>query len=318
MDTLENWLTSNFGRKSRLWAAMALLCLFAILVASYVATHTALMDKWSERSSILELRELPFGPVKIRGVVTYLDKANKRFWLQDETGAVAINQDPALQGVEFGQALLVSMRKTRAYDPAVGLSSLGLTDFRVERSRSNAPLPSPVATSIPTLSEEAKNGIRITAEGVVHGASPKGNGIVEVDLGDEGDEVQAFVPGDPHDYAQWLNARVRVTGVLEVLLDKGGSPISELIWAQNATDLVKISAAPAPDAATIRTLYAGSNHISAHLVRIRGRALYQEAPDQLLLEDETGAVGCSLEKAGDFAPGTPIEIVGFPKRDGLR
>ena len=275
--------------------------------------------QWQSRNTIAELRELPLGQVKIRGVVTFVDYPNKRFWMQDESGAIAINQDPGLIDARQGDVVFVEMKKTHAYDPTFGLPSLGLSDFKVNRRVRNAPLPVPEKAAIPTLSQKAKTGIRVTVEGVVHGAHPDGTGIVQLSLGDEGQEVQVFVPGDPHNFAQWLNARVRITGVLEVLLDGGGSPTSEIIWAQNATDLEKISnAPPSAEESSVRTLYADKNQISAHSVRLRGRVLYQRTPDQLLVEDESGVVSCGLEQPGNFAAGTPVEVLGFLKKDGLR
>ena len=311
--------TALLSRPDARWALMlAGLAMIATLAVAYVATHTDLRYQWQSRNTIAELRELPLGQVKVRGVVTYVDRANKRFWLQDETGAIAVNQDPALTGAHFGDVLLVQMKKTHAYDPTGGISSLGLTDFKLDRSGSNAPLPIPANAAIPALSEAAKTGIRVTVEGVVQGAFAKGGGLVRVDLGDDGQEVEAIVPGNRDQFAQWLNARVRITGVLEVLLDEGGSPHSELIWAQNATDVEKISnAPPSTEISTIRSLYADRTHTSANLVRLRGMVLYQETPERLIVEDEWGAIGCDLDQPGKFARGTPIEVRGFLQRDGL-
>ena len=308
------------SRPDARWALiLAALAMIAALAVAYVGTHTDFRYLWQTRNTIVELRELPLGRVKVRGVVTYVDNRNKRYWLQDESGAIAINQDPKLADAHLGDVVSVEMRKTHGYDPAVGLSSLGLNDFKVNRSRRNAPLPIPAKAAIPTLTQQAKTGIRVTVEGVVHGAFAKGTGMVQVSLGDEGQEVQAYVPGDPPQFAQWLDSRVRITGVLEVLLDEGGSPTSEIIWAQNATDLEKISNAPqSAQVSSVRTLYADRNQISAHLVRLRGRVLYQETPDQLFVEDESGVVGCSLEQPGEFAAGTAVEVLGFLNRDGLR
>ena len=304
------------ARRALLLAGLATIATLAVV---YLGTHTYLRYRWQSRNTIAELRELPAGPVKIRGVVTYLDSANKRFWLQDETGAIAVNLDPTLTGAHFGDVLLLEMRKTHAYDPVLGNSSLGLTDFKVDKSGSNAPLPIPVKTAIPTLSQATKTGIRVTVEGVVQGVVAKGNGLVQVDLGDGGQEAEAFVPGDSRRLAQWTNARVRLTGVLEVLLDAGGSPTSETIWVQNATDLEKISNAPtSAQLSNVRSLYANNNQIGAHLVRLRGRVLYQETHDQLLVEDESGVVGCALEQPGEFAAGAPVEVLGYIKNDGLR
>ena len=317
---LPRYSTATLSRPDARWALMlAGLAIIATLAVAYVDTHADLRYQWRGRNTIAQLRELPVGQVTLRGVVTYVDGANRRFWLQDETGAIAVNQDPRLTDTHLGDAVQVEMRKTHPYDPAAGLSSVGLVDFKVDRSRRNAPLPLPAKLAIPNLSQQANTGIRVAVEGVVHGASDKGNGLVQVVLGDQGQEVQALVPGDPHQFAQWLNVRVRITGVLDLLQDVGWSPTTELIWVQNATDVERISAAqPAAPTSTIRSLYVDGQHISAHSVRLRGRVLYQETPQLVIVEDEWGAIRCGLEQPSAFAPGTPIEILGFIKRNGLR
>ena len=138
------------------WALiLAGLAIIATLALAYVGTHTDFRYLWQSRNTIAELQELPLGQVRVRGVVTYVDNRNKRFWLQDESGAIAINQDPRLADAHLGDVVLVQMRKTHGYDPVVGLSSLGLNDIKVNRSRRNAPLPIPAKAAIPTLTQQA-------------------------------------------------------------------------------------------------------------------------------------------------------------------
>jgi len=302
-------------RRTLIWVAFAL---SSIVALAYAARNTDLRYKWQSRDPIGELRELPIGEMNVRGVVTYVDRANKRFWLQDETGAILVNQNPALAGVRRGDLVSVELRKTHSYDPAIGISSLGLTDFNVHPTGRIAPLPVPVKAAVPSLSAVAKTGIRVTVEGVVQSVSAADNGLVQLALGDQGQEAEALIPGDPRQLSQWLNARVRITGVLEVLLDEGGSPQSEYIWAQDTADLEKISAAlPSTMVSGIRGLYADRTHILTNMVHLRGTVLYQENPTRLIVEDEWGTLGCDLDNPGIFRQGTPIEAQGFLKQHGL-
>ena len=173
------------ARRALMLAGLAIIATLALL---FVGTQTRLRYQWQSRNTIAELRELPLGQVKIRGVVTFVDYPNKRFWMQDESGAIAINQDPGLIDARQGDVVFVEMKKTHAYDPTFGLPSLGLSDFKVNRRVRNAPLPVPEKAAIPTLSQQAKTGIRVKVEGVVHGAHPDGTGIAQLSLGDEGQE----------------------------------------------------------------------------------------------------------------------------------
>ena len=72
----------------------------------------------SRHNPIQELREITVGArVHLLGVVTYADSPQNRFWIQDETGAVAIGVNPARAGVCEGETVSVEATKTALYDP---------------------------------------------------------------------------------------------------------------------------------------------------------------------------------------------------------
>ena len=68
--------------------------------------------------------------VRLLGVVTYADIPGNRFWIEDETGAVAIAVNPDGAGVHTGETVFVEARKTARYDPMRGPSSVGLQEVR--------------------------------------------------------------------------------------------------------------------------------------------------------------------------------------------
>src|SRR5690348_18105137 len=57
---------------------------------------------------IRELQDALPGPVSFEGTVTYIDGPRKRFWIQDETGAIEIAQDPSPLGLRAKQVVRVS------------------------------------------------------------------------------------------------------------------------------------------------------------------------------------------------------------------
>ena len=66
----------------------------ALIATAAVALLRVPRSLWHRREmhdAIRDLEVLPLGPVHLEGVVTYVDLSNKRFWLQDATGAIAIN-----------------------------------------------------------------------------------------------------------------------------------------------------------------------------------------------------------------------------------
>jgi len=98
-----------YGLDARRALMLAGLATIATLALAYVGTHTDFRYLWQGRNTIAELRELPLGRVKVRGVVTYVDNGNKRFWLQDESGAIAIDQDPKLADARLADGVLVEV-----------------------------------------------------------------------------------------------------------------------------------------------------------------------------------------------------------------
>src|SRR5580698_7187328 len=75
---------------------------------------------WSallHHDKVRSLEELPLGAkVRLLGVVTYIDLPGKRFWMQDETVAVAISGADAVAGIHVGQAVAVNAVKTSPYN----------------------------------------------------------------------------------------------------------------------------------------------------------------------------------------------------------
>lgn len=318
MNALRYWLAASKLRKTLIWSTVTALSI-VIAASWYLGTHTDLFFAWQRRNTTADLREVPIGQVRVRGVVTYVDGLNKRFWLQDETGAIVVNQDPRVTDTQYGDLVQVAMRKNHAFDSALGFASLGLADFKVERKRRNAALPKPSIAIIATLGGEAKTGIRVTTEGVLHAAYPKAERIVQLAIGDDGQEVEAIVPGEAQHIEKWLNARVRITGVLEVRQDEGWMPTSRIIWAQSEKDLERIPGPPEEaETSNARSIYAEQKHLGAHMVRIRGKVLYQEQQGTLFVEDAYGVIGCTLEQPQTVATGTSVEVRGFLKKDGLR
>jgi hypothetical protein len=73
-----------------------LVLIFAMLVLLYFfpSLGAAFLPKLDH---IRDLSQLPLAGVgHFQGVVTYADSVAKRFWVQDDSGAIAIEQDPRI------------------------------------------------------------------------------------------------------------------------------------------------------------------------------------------------------------------------------
>ena len=80
-------------RKSKLAGIVISIALVAALALVLVNVPSSLWSSHPQHNNIRDLEVLPLGPVRLEGVVTYVDRVNKRFWLQDDTGAIAIGED---------------------------------------------------------------------------------------------------------------------------------------------------------------------------------------------------------------------------------
>lgn len=312
------------SRTSRFHTAPVLaLVLFASLAIVLTIIHVSgrLPDfYWSKHNRIIELEELPLGPVTLQGVVTYADESNQRLWIQDESGAIAIEVPPAKAGVHYGQLIRIRARKTHIFDPQVGFSSIALSDFQVRVLKEHAPLPPAAPATLTNLPEKEKNGIRVRIEGVLHAVDYRGSSTF-LSLGSSGREVAVVIPRVEPSMQQWVNANLRVTGVSDVRIDQGGTVdfSNTQIRVQNPEDIEKIQTAPSPAPLySLRDLYRSHSDDDGHRLRLRGTVLNVEQNTFLLIEDAWGVLGCRSDRPAPVPAGTPVEVTGFPVRDGLR
>jgi diguanylate cyclase (GGDEF)-like protein len=303
----------------------------AILVAATVAVALTLLagprfSLWlrtafpAAHDSIRNLQELPAGAVAhLLGVVTYTDPAGKRFWIQDDTGAIAINQDPQPYGLQVGQSVRVQGRKTHPYDPLVGATSVGLSDIKVTPAKVRLKLAAPPQASLKSLPAKERTGMRVQLSGVVRRITRDRLGRVQLAFGDGGQEATATLASAQGDTSQWENAKVRIICVGEVTYGENGRPLDKYLWIQDSSD-IRIQE-PAPKAAplySVRTLYSDAAGRNGHRVRVRGWVAAQLTENSVLVEDRWGAVACDSDQPSALAAGTPVEASGFPTTDGVR
>jgi diguanylate cyclase (GGDEF)-like protein len=273
----------------------------------------------SRHDSIQELRESTVGArVHLLGVVTYADNPQNRFWIQDETGAVAIGVNPARAGVYVGETVSVEATKTARYDPLRGPNSVGLKDFRISAARVQVKLPPPFAISVDDFPTPERNGVRVRVNAIVRAAKLDGVGRGTMRIAGSGFEVGMIVakPGDG--LARLVDAEIRITGVPEEERDSQGGVVSQILWVPSIDDVQVVRAAPDTSPLdTIRTLYVDQPKGLWHRVRIRGRVA-AAFPNSLSISDRWGAIECQVSQPHALKPGTAVEATGFPSRDGLR
>ncbi len=276
---------------------------------------------FSKTTSIEELEELPVGSaVHLEGKVTYADVPGSRFWLQDETGAIVVRQNPYSTGVHAGDRVAVDATKASRYDPVQGPGSLLLANLRIHSSSARIRLPQPIPVDLTNLPGPEKNGIGIQMSVIVRDAYLDVYGRVHLNLSDFGSGIEAVVDQQlAANYSGLVNARVRIVGLSEQIVNANGERLSQHIWVSSGADVTVVQAAPSSDNLySIRDLYRQNSAANGgHRIRIRGHA-GASSQNSIMIEDPWGALECHFPQGQYFPVGTPIEVSGFPGSYGLR
>jgi diguanylate cyclase (GGDEF)-like protein len=301
--------------------AISIVASLALVAAVAVALRSMSSSPWlwqRKYNNVRDLEVLPPGPVRMEGTVTYVDLSNKRFWLQDDTGAIAISGDMSLR-VLPGEHVAIQAVKRHLFDPVVGLSSVDLAASKLTVLRPQGRLPQPAPATVKTLPDKDKNGIRVTVEGVLHHISDRTDGSRALYFGESGEEIEAIVPAGAMDYRPWINSRLQITGVSDAVLDGGGSVRSRYIWVKDGLDVRNIGH---PDLTSrlesVRSLYQRRANNDGYRILLRGVVSAQNSPSSLLIEDEFGTVACESDAPLSTERGAAVEVAGYAVRNGLR
>lgn len=318
MDSMKQSSNKQYGivKNIRLW--ISVLCAAIALFVCFSSRLKALIV--FKHDHIRDLQYLSVGaPVRIRGVVTYSDPIQKRFWIQDETGAIAIDQDPRSLSIHTGQTVMIVGQKRRPYSILNGPSSIKLSISKLSVVSSRSSLPEPLLVSLKTLPRKDKTGVRIQLTGVIHTVALDSNGQTQLSLGDSGQEVLATISEADNEVSRWLNSRVRVVGINDALYDQHGTVQEMHIWIQSGNDVhLERPASKNAPLYSIRSLYLHYKDISAHNIRVRGTVVSRPEPNSFLVEDQWGAIYCRLDGNNNLPVGSHVEITGFPVLDHLR
>ncbi len=300
---------------------LGIIASLGLIATAAVTLLTAPRSLWHWREPhdcIRDLEVLPLGPVRLEGVVTYVEPSNQRFWLQDATGAVAIHGVPRAK-VAPGEEVAIQATKRHLFDPVIGLSSVQLEISQVTVLEAQVALPQPAPATVKTLPDKDKNGIRVTVTGVLHHVSERSDGLKTLYFGESGEELQAIVPERADELVSWINSRLQITGVSDVVLDPGGSVGSRYIWVNAAGDVRNLGHSDvASKSKSVRDLYELRASNDGYRVVLRGVVSAQDGPTKLLVEDDFGTVACESDALVFATPGTAVEVVGYAVRNGVR
>ncbi len=302
----------------RLSASPIRIALLAIpLIAACWATWHHFRFFFSH-DSIQELQQIPIGNVvHLTGVITGVDPEGNRFWLQDETGAVAIKEPPGIPGINSGESITIEATKTARYDAVVGPSSVDLENVKVIFKGRRVPLSPPPFVAPADLPDGEKSGTRIQTTAIIRGISTDSYSRPHLAIAGIRDEAEVILPRPDARLSQLLDAKVRVIGVPEKLRDSHGVVDSRRIWVGKNEDLRIEEAAPQQlPLDSIQEIYNNPATRVGHRLRVRGLVAARLSPDALLLEDRWGAIQFQMSSSETIPVGSSVEVAGFPRSDG--
>jgi diguanylate cyclase (GGDEF)-like protein len=257
-------------------------------------------------------------PVRISGVITYLDPIWQQLFVQDKTGGIYLKYAGHQPGLHVGeQVTVIGITGPGNYAPVILAPKFEIGN--------DVPLPTPV----PVTTEDATAGLLdsqyVTVDGVVHPmkfAEEPSHPILTFELYTAVGQIHVFTsPGFP-DLRQSRNledARVRIQGVLGTIFNSRRQLVGYQLLVSSESHIQTIEAAvsnPFETAATpIGSLLSFSPGTRfGHRVKVAG-SVTMVGRDFLYVQDGSGGV----EVRGDAHPvrvGQRIEAIGYPTLEG--
>ncbi len=317
-----NGTTPRLRETLLLSAVSALLCLGACSRAQPARVDSPL-------TSIRQIRQLPAhattqAPVRLRGIVTYVDPLLEQFFIQDETGG--LRSDNLSDNVAIDFVSIVELTGTATES---GSSPAGAFDqIRVIRAAPQQ-LPEPVVARAQDLVSGDLQYRFVQIEGRVRSAWIDDSGRLVLTLESEGREIKVLVRQEVGgvDYRVYPGAKVQATGVLAATTDAAGEVRELRLLVQSAPWVRLLEPAKAPvgpaggksslplltSAKAVHSLSEDQARLS-YPVRFRAVVTFFNPVGRLLtVQDDTDGIYVSVGSAAapPLKVGQFVEIEGF-------
>lgn len=319
--------TSDHARASRQWRTALAFCALATAWCFFLLVPlfypNAKLPFSSEVLSVNDLKRISENNrVAVRGTVTFTDKEQRSYYLQDEAGGLRIEVGTLEPLPEFGERVTVRAFVQQAYGANDGRRSVSLRDVSMKRHGS-AQLPDAKTLSIAELFTDigAYEAIRVETVGIIRAARQDGSRLL-LEIGDKGRRLPVILtsPGGLIPEAL-LDARIKIRGVVQVAYNPWehsfarGDDLGPLLQVASRDDIDVVHAAPSETllAPSVRALLTQPKWVElGQRVRIRGVVLRPESPNVILLENGGMLMPIETPDAMQYAPGDVIEATGYP------
>ncbi|PTX92535.1 hypothetical protein DB354_14490 [Opitutus sp. ER46] len=254
-------------------------------------------------------------PASVRGVVTWSDPQASFFFLEDPSGGIRVQCGQRTEPAPAPGSIvsLTGVSVTGAYAPELELRELTVDEGTVE------------PTAVPISLEEAMTGAqeaqRVQIRGYLRSAEQAGRWL-QLNLTTVTGEFTAFMP-TRESASALVGSIVRLSGVCTAVANPRRQLTGIRLWVTGLADVhVEHPRPDDPFTAPLSTVESLHQFIAlrtqARPVRLVGCVLYNRPGRFLYLQQEDAGVLVLHRVMTPVAPGTWIELVGLPGRDGSR
>jgi hypothetical protein len=252
-------------------------------------------------------------PVRLRGTVTYYDRAWILF-VQDNTGGIYISPRKTKLGVQAGHWVEVDgFTHPGDYAPVIHSPHFTVIDQATQPT---------AKTLLPeVLFRGQHDSLRVEVSGVVHSVAPENGETARLELGTSAGHVTTYLRFDGTNLPLHLvDADVRVRGVCGSTFNQRRQFTAPRLYVASTNDIIVDRAAPvdpfAIEAQPIATLLRFGS-LSMHRAKVAGTVTLIDPRESILcVQDETGGVFVRAPKLAGFKVGDALEALGFPATSG--
>lgn len=238
-------------------------------------------------------------------------------FVQDETGGTFFRLDNRVPP-RPGERVRITGRSF----PGLYLAGIEEAEFE---NLGRVGLPDPIPVNYEDLASGRVHYSLVVVEGIVRSVAPEGESasIVRLSLGSR--VLEVLVDRPPGDDAPSVDSLVRATGLAAGRINDRRQLVEPYLRCRAWSSLAVVAAPPEDEAIPLVTPEQILTYDAAgrprHRVRIAGTVLASFDSDRLFLrsEETETAIGVRLlHTAAPVAPGTRVEVIGFPQMEGIR
>ena len=250
-------------------------------------------------------------PVRVQGVVTYVDPGESNLFVQDETGGIYIEYNWDKVAPKAGQRVeVMGWTMPGEFAPTVAESQTTVLG--------TAPLPEPSTSSLERLFSGNEDSQWIETEAIVRAASQSTAHYLEAVAGPRRLFIVLPLEVEKALGEQLVDARIRVRGVAGTIFNQARQLIGIRVFVPSA-DFITVLEPGASDPFATEILPIDEllrfrpNQPLGHRVRVRGVVTLQRDNGDLFIMDDVGGLRVRAHHREAVQPGDTVDVVGFPE-----